>query len=355
MASWRPAAGVVKRTLDAIPPASGAVPMGTGIVSIALSLDGHETISRVLLVLDVIVWLALAVLLPARAMRDRERFLIDVRTPAALTSVAGTAVLGTRLATLGWQWAGVALLVIALVVWAALLVPVLTRWRTPTVGASLVLTVSTESLAVLAATLAAPEHARWLLFAALGPFALGLVFYVFVIARFDLRQLGVGRGDHWITGGALAISTLAAARITIGESLWGAGKWRRSTQGGGAGPLGANDAVAAGSLARRGAASPAALQRAALVDRLPRWNVCRVQLRRWHGRPRGCDHQLRAPVGMGGTRGMGAHIRGARPARTYGHRRGASTELGPKWRHHSQRARRRMTDVHTILVPPRSE
>jgi len=220
MASWRPAAGVVKRTLDAIPPASGAVPMGTGIVSIALSLDGHETISRVLLILDVIVWLALAVLLPARATRDRERFLTDVRTPAALTSVAGTAVLGTRLAILGWQWAGVALLVIAFVVWAALLVPVLTHWRTPTVGASLLLTVSTESLAVLAATLAAPEHARWLLFAALVPFVLGLVFYVFVIARFDPRQLGVGRGDHWITGGALAISTLAAARITIGAKVF---------------------------------------------------------------------------------------------------------------------------------------
>jgi len=52
----RPAAGVVKRTLDAIPPASGAVVMGTGVVSIALSLDGHETISRVLLVLDAVIW-----------------------------------------------------------------------------------------------------------------------------------------------------------------------------------------------------------------------------------------------------------------------------------------------------------
>ncbi len=221
MPGWRPAAGVIERTLDAIPPASGAVPMGTGIVSIALSLDGHETISLVLLVLDAIVWLALAVLLPARATRDRERFLTDVRTPAALTSVAGTAVLGTRLAILGWQWAGVALLVIALVVWTALLVPVLTHWRTPTVGASLVLTVSTESLAVLAATLAAPEHAHWLLIASLVPFVLGLVFYVFVIARFDLRQLAVGGGDHWITGGALAISTLAAARITIGAKVFG--------------------------------------------------------------------------------------------------------------------------------------
>jgi hypothetical protein len=49
--SWRPAAGVIERTLDAIPPASGAVVMGTGIVSIALSLDAQETISRGVLVL----------------------------------------------------------------------------------------------------------------------------------------------------------------------------------------------------------------------------------------------------------------------------------------------------------------
>jgi len=81
MRGWRPAAGVVKRTLDAIPPASGAVVMGTGIVSIALSLDRHETISRVLLVLDAVIWVALIVLLPARAARDHGRFRADVRTP----------------------------------------------------------------------------------------------------------------------------------------------------------------------------------------------------------------------------------------------------------------------------------
>jgi tellurite resistance protein TehA-like permease len=212
----RPAAGVVKRTLDAIPPASGAVVMGTGIVSIALSLDRHETISRILLVLDAVTWVALAVLLPARAARDHGRFRADVRTPAALTSVAGTAVLGTRLTLLGWDWAGVALLVIAFLLWAALLAPVLAHWRTPTVGASLVLTVSTESLAVLAATLAIADQAHWLLVAAIAPFGLGLAFYVFVIARFDLRQLAIGHGDHWITGGALAISTLAAGKITTG-------------------------------------------------------------------------------------------------------------------------------------------
>jgi hypothetical protein len=117
---------------------------------------------------------------------------------------------------LGWTWAGIATLAIAFCIWLVLLGPVLGHWVTPTVGVSLVLAVSTESLAVLSATLAAREHTQWVLYAALVPFLLGLAFYVFVISRFDFRQLLIGHGDHWITGGALAISTLAAGRITLG-------------------------------------------------------------------------------------------------------------------------------------------
>jgi tellurite resistance protein TehA-like permease len=212
----------LKRVLGAIPPASGAVVMGTGIVSIALSLDGRETLSRILIPPDAAVWIALGLLLAGRALRDRERVHREARSPAALTGVAGTAVLGTRLTLLGWNWTGIAMLAIALVFWLVLLTPVLTHWVTPTVGVSLVLTVSTESLAVLAAVLAAREHAPWLLDASLAPFLLGLGFYVGVIARFDIRQLAVGRGDHWITGGALAISTLAAGRITLAANSLGA-------------------------------------------------------------------------------------------------------------------------------------
>lgn len=187
--------------------------MGTGIVSVSLSLDGEKTISRILLAVAGVMWMALTLLVLARAARDRAGFLADARKPSALTAVAGTAVLGTGLTALGWSWAAIALLVIAVAAWAALIGPVLANLQTPTVGASLLLAVSTESLAELGATLAAADNARWLLAASLVPFALGICFYVFVIARFDTRQIGSGRGDHWITGGALAISTLAAGRI----------------------------------------------------------------------------------------------------------------------------------------------
>jgi hypothetical protein len=43
---------------------------------------------------------------------------------------------------------------------------------------------------------------------------LGLGAYLFLLARLDLRQLRLGREDHWIFGGALAIATLACARTT---------------------------------------------------------------------------------------------------------------------------------------------
>ncbi len=216
MRSSRLTAGVLGRALDSIPPAAGAGVMGTGIVSTALSLDGVETLSRVILAIAAAISVTLAVLLPLRAVRDPARFRGDAHTPLALTGTVATAVIGTRLTLLGWTWAGIAALVIALVVWAALMMPVLAGWKSPTVGSSLLLAVSAEALAVLAATFAAPEHARWLLIAALAPFGLGLALYVFVISRFDFHQLAVGRGDHWITGGALGIAAFAAARITAG-------------------------------------------------------------------------------------------------------------------------------------------
>jgi tellurite resistance protein TehA-like permease len=221
MVSSRLTTGVLGRTLDSIPPTAGAEVMGTGIVSVALSLDGQETLSRVILVIAAVIWVTLAVLLPLRAARDPVRFRADAHSPAAFTAPVATAVLGTRLTLLGWTWAGIAALVISFVLWAALLRPVLTGWKSPTVGGSLLLAVAPESLAVLAATLAAQQPARWLLVAALVGFALGLGLYGFVISRFDLRQLAVGPGDHWITGGALGICALAAAKITSGARALG--------------------------------------------------------------------------------------------------------------------------------------
>ena len=64
--------------------------MGTAIVSIGLSLDGREVLSRVILAMAAAIWATLAGLLPLRAARDPTRFRADVRTPGALTAPVGT-------------------------------------------------------------------------------------------------------------------------------------------------------------------------------------------------------------------------------------------------------------------------
>jgi len=63
-------------------------------------------------------------------------------------------------------------------------------------------------------TLAITYRAGWLVSAAVPALVLGLAFYVFTAARFDLRELLTGHSDHWAAGGALAISALAAGKVT---------------------------------------------------------------------------------------------------------------------------------------------
>ena len=209
------------QVLDAIPPASGAVVLAPGIVSIDLYSVHQLVLSAIMLWFAAGVWLLLAVMLGMRLAYQRNRFDREARSPAALTGVAGTAVLGTRLAIADYHAAAAALLAVAGVCWALLVVRVLRHWKTPTAGVSFLLTVATESLAVLAATLAVSYRAGWLVSAAAVAHVLGLAFYVFTAVRFDLRELVTGHGDEWIAGGALAISALSAGKISQAAAALG--------------------------------------------------------------------------------------------------------------------------------------
>lgn len=198
--------------------AGGAVVMGTGIVSVALSLDGRESLSRLLFVAAAAGLIAVAAALATFAVSDRVTLREHACAPGALTWVAATDVVGARLTLFGWRHEAEALLVVASALWLVLVPCVLAHWRTPTVGLSFLLVVATESVAVLTARVG-------LAHAALVPFALGLAFYVFVVARFDVRHVLEGDGDHWIAGGALAIAALAAARCglhTLALAVWAA-------------------------------------------------------------------------------------------------------------------------------------
>ncbi|MGW8061910.1 tellurite resistance/C4-dicarboxylate transporter family protein [Streptomyces ziwulingensis] len=195
------------------PPAAGAAVMATGILSIGLHLTGHQLLSRVTLVLACAAWLTLAANFGHLLLVERTRWVTRAGTPGALTAVAATTVLGTRLSLLGWPVPAAALLVLAVLLWPVLLLVVVRRRGRRMPGAVFLGCVATEGLAVLGATLAAATSAPWLAYASLVPFWLGIVLYLIALFRFDLRQVARGNGDHWLAGGALAISALAGAQL----------------------------------------------------------------------------------------------------------------------------------------------
>jgi hypothetical protein len=206
--------GRARRLAQALGPDAGAAVMASGIVSVAMRSVGRETLSSALLVLTAIAWAVLGALFLHRACLDPGRWRREAERASSLTAVAGTAVLGVRLTLLGWSWAGWTLLAIATTV-CLMLLRVLRNARVlPSSGAAFLLVVAPQSLAVLAARLADRLSSRWLALAALFPFAFGLGAYVLVIARFDFAELRTGAGDHWVSGGALAISTLACGELS---------------------------------------------------------------------------------------------------------------------------------------------
>lgn len=198
--------------------------MASGIVSMALHEAGYEVLSRIALVAACAAWLGLAAEFVLRLLRERERWRAEAETPGALTAVAATAVLGARFALLGRVTLAEALLTLAAVLWPVLLVLVVRRWGPGMPGSVFLCCVATQSLAVTAAILAATESAAWFARVALVLFWIGLVLYAFALAHFDPRQVARGAGDHWVAGGALAISALAGSKLLAADSarlhLW---------------------------------------------------------------------------------------------------------------------------------------
>ena len=189
--------------------------LATGIVSVGLDAAGYAVLSRVALALACAAWLV-----AAAGLAQRRHGEWRAETPAALTAAAATAVLGTGFSAAGRQPLAEALLALAMLLWAVLLT-VEAKGRRGTV---FLRCVATEGLAVLGATLAAADAVAWLAHAALVLFWLGLALYCFALFRFQPRQVEEGRGDHWLAVGALAVSSLAGAKLLSADSprlyLW---------------------------------------------------------------------------------------------------------------------------------------
>jgi uncharacterized protein YeaO (DUF488 family)/tellurite resistance protein TehA-like permease len=223
----------LRRAVRGFPPAYFALVMATGIVAVDARSAGLPGVASALGAFDIAAYAVICALFGLRARffaRETWRELTQPRTgPPFFASVAATAVVGSDLAPLdGGRAVALTLWVIALALWALLACTMATAFvvsaRKRSLvdavdGASLLAVVATQSLAVLAADLA--PGLPHLLFAALGIWLAGIALYVGLIAlvAYRLAFLPLSPAQftppYWITMGAMAISTLAGARIAL--------------------------------------------------------------------------------------------------------------------------------------------
>jgi tellurite resistance protein TehA-like permease len=222
--------------LAGIVPGGFAIVMATGIVAIAARLLGHEAVGWVLSLANLALYPVLWLVMLTRFASDPRAVAAELgshdRGPAFLTMVAATGVLGSEFATLEiapalLPW----LLGLAALLWIVLLYGFLAgatlRAAKPTVedglsGAWLLVVVATEALAVLG-SFVAPRVASPapLIFLSLAAFLLGGVLYLLLAALITYRFLFMPmsaddlEGPWWINMGAVAIATLAGARLML--------------------------------------------------------------------------------------------------------------------------------------------
>lgn len=223
-------------------PAYFALVMATGIVSIAAGFEGMSLIARALFVLNNLLYAVLWLLTFSRLVFYRHRLLADLTGhgtgPGFLTTVAATCVLGSQYVVIaGNADAAAALWVFGIALWTGLIYAFFAAvtvadakpgLETGLSGAWLLATVSTQSISVLGA-MVAPRSMIGLdaaLFVALTAYLLGCMFYLLIITlivyRFSFFRLPPEAltPPYWINMGAVAITTLAGARLIQSTSAW---------------------------------------------------------------------------------------------------------------------------------------
>lgn len=212
-----------------------ALVMSTGIVAIGAAQQEIDRLAQVLYVIAVAAYLALAILHVLRLARYRDGFVADLTNHAKgfsfLTAVAATNVVAAA-SIVVHEWWDLAWVLwwASLVLWAALLYPTLIAvvigrtkpgLETGINGTWFLLTVSTESVAVVAGLLLPRSGSDLLAFVALATFVLGAVLYMIVMTmvflRWTFQPLDPGEADPpaWIAAGAVAITTLAGSNLLL--------------------------------------------------------------------------------------------------------------------------------------------
>jgi len=215
------------RDLD---PGYFALVMATGILSTAAGQDGAAVLSAALLVLTLVCYLVLLAATCWRLASYRAEFLADATDPALaftmFTFVAGSGVLGARLAAAGYGAVAEVLLVLAGAAWLLLSygipLALITRPRAGSMlaganGSWFLCVVGTQSIVVALAGLGPLPGGLAALAVAL--WAAGVVLYLIVatlvVARllhFPVPPAGLTPA-YWVAMGATAISVLAGAKL----------------------------------------------------------------------------------------------------------------------------------------------
>jgi hypothetical protein len=205
--------GVVASVARRTSLSAGSVVMATGVVGLALHLDGRGTPASILIGAAAATWLVLALTLLWRALADTRRIADETRGLGALTLVAGSAVLGSGLSALGRHTSAIGLWVVGAVFWCWVLARIALHPPRERDGLWFLPAVATQAMAALSATLALQVEARWPARLAAVLIVAGLALYLVGLARFPLRQLRDGGGEIWIAGGALAVAALACGDL----------------------------------------------------------------------------------------------------------------------------------------------
>ena len=219
-----------------------ALVMATGIISIACFLLQMTTIARVLLIVNVIAYVVLWLLLLVRLLFFFHRIEADindhVKGPGFFTVVAGTCVLGSELLIVGDRYRpAIVLWLIGIGLWIVIMYTFFTamtvRENKPSIetglnGGWLLAVVATQSISVLGTLLVGRlvNYREPILFFTLCMFLLGcmlylplitLIFYRFTFVNVTMASL---TPPYWINMGAVAITTLAGARLIIAAPGW---------------------------------------------------------------------------------------------------------------------------------------
>jgi tellurite resistance protein TehA-like permease len=224
----------VRRAVRGLAPGYFALVMASGILSVGMRLNGFDALSAGLAAVCVVAYVVLVGLSGWRMVAYRDAVVDDLTDPARgfgfFTFIAGTDVLGVRLAMDGHYPLTAGLLAVAAATWLVLgyLIPwtaVLGRTQRPVIalanGTWFVWVVASQSVAVAAATLE-PVYAGWrdvLAVTAVFSWSVGVFLYaaagVFTAARmllYELRPQDL-TPPYWVAMGAAAITVLAGARI----------------------------------------------------------------------------------------------------------------------------------------------